>query len=553
MKKRSFSIKNKILIVLATLPIITVVAVVVMSTQSFTEDKLSYVYGTALSEARAKSSSTSSQIGSYLQIIKAITVNYDPQKKKLTNNGRTFFQGETSLKGFFSFRWDGSQFKSVFEQTKKTNLDEEERKHLQPLLQEAWHSQMALHPSKNLPMHIFVAVKVETAKGSEISVVLVESPNLFSLFQKNSRDKSFLFHRKRGLLIGEQPIVGLTDYLTKNVFNKEASEKTDETRFGELDYLTSHSTVGAADLVVVSVIDKKSALEAVSQLIENSVAVTTILLTICLIIGVFAANGLTRTLRNLAEATSKVMEGDFSVRVKAESKDEIGDLAESFNKMTEEVSRLMLKTAENARMEAELKTAQTVQETLFPENHAALGPVFIYGQSEPASECGGDWWHYSQVGDRVFVWIGDATGHGASAALITSAARAAASVIEATGDITPAQAMTILNRAIHATSKGQMMMTFFIGCFDYSKNTFTYSNASHDPPFYLNKEIEGKPKRKDYFPLMEVNNPRLGEKSDTVFKEYEMKIERGDKFIFYTDGILDVKNDKDEIWGERRF
>ena len=128
MKKRSFSIKNKILIVLATLPIITVVAVVVMSTQSFTEDKLSYVYGTALSEARAKSSSTSSQIGSYLQIIKAITVNYDPQKKKLTNNGRTFFQGETSLKGFFSFRWDGSQFKSVFEQTKKTNLDEEERK-----------------------------------------------------------------------------------------------------------------------------------------------------------------------------------------------------------------------------------------------------------------------------------------------------------------------------------------------------------------------------------------------------------------------------------------
>ena len=89
--------------------------------------------------------------------------------------------------------------------------------------------------------------------------------------------------------------------------------------------------------------------------------------------------------------------------------------------------------------------------------------------------------------------------------------------------------------------------------FDLNKKTFTYSNASHDPPFYLRSEIAGKPKRKDYVPLMEVNNPRLGERPDSDFKDHEMKVEEGDKIVFYTDGILDVKNTEGESWGERRF
>src|SRR5690606_10878260 len=160
-----------------------------------------------------------------------------------------------------------------------------------------------------------------------------------------------------------------------------------------------------------------------------------------IIIGVFASNTLTSAIRNLAEATSKVMDGDFSVRVEPKSGDEIGALAQSFNKMTEEVSRLMEKTAENARMEAELKTAHTVQATLFPQNEAHLGPIAIYGKSEPASECGGDWWHCSHIGNKVYGWIGDATGHGVPAALLTSAARAVASVIEGIPGISPGDAL----------------------------------------------------------------------------------------------------------------
>jgi phosphoserine phosphatase RsbU/P len=550
MRRKSLSIKNKILVVLATLPIFSIGLVVVMAASTFKDDKVTYVFNSVLSGAQAKSSSASSQINSFIQTLKAMTVNYDPARNKLTPNGRKYFETEGSLKGFYNFRWDGSKFNMAFDKTKEVSISDEEMEFLTPILQESWHNSVAVAPSKDYPMHLYLAAKLE---GSDIAAILVESTDFFSLFAKAAQGESFLYHKTRGLIIGQKDIPELRNYLQSEIFPKDLGQQTKETMIGEDAYLMSLSRVSIGGLYVVSIVNKKSALAAVEKLTIRAVMFTLALLSILIIVGVFAANRLTLPLRNLTDATSKVMEGDFTVKVKSKSNDEIGSLAKSFNKMTAEVSRLMDKTAENARMEAELKTAQTVQETLFPPSEAKIGPIHIYGKSEPASECGGDWWYYHKSEDFVYVWIGDATGHGAPAALLTSAVRAVASVIENTPKILPSEAMRIMNRAIYATSKGQMMMTFFLGCFDLKNKSFTYSNASHDPPFYLRSEISGKPKRKDYFPLMEVNNPRLGERPETEFKDYEMKVDEGDKFIFYTDGILDVKNDQGEGWGERRF
>ena len=204
-------------------------------------------------------------------------------------------------------------------------------------------------------------------------------------------------------------------------------------------------------------------------------------------------------------------------------------------------------------MEAELATAHTVQDTLFPKNDALLNNLSIYGKSVPASECGGDWWHYSKIGDKVYLWIGGATGHGVPAALLTSAARAVASVIEGIDNVTPGEALTILNKAIYSTSKGQMMMTFFIACFDTKKQTMTYSNASHDPPFMVSHEVQGAPKRRDYNPLMDINNSRLGEVPTTTYKNHTIPFREGDKIVFYTDGVIDVKSPEGDSYGERRF
>jgi sigma-B regulation protein RsbU (phosphoserine phosphatase) len=109
-----------------------------------------------------------------------------------------------------------------------------------------------------------------------------------------------------------------------------------------------------------------------------------------------------------------------------------------------------------------------------------------------------------------------------------------------------------MNKAIYDVSKGKIMMTFFLASYDSVTQKLLYSNASHEAP-YLIKRTEGKLLKKDLIPLNEVNNPRLGQAQDTEYHQTEVQLEKGDRILFYTDGIPDINNLKKEPWGERNF
>ncbi len=215
-------------------------------------------------------------------------------------------------------------------------------------------------------------------------------------------------------------------------------------------------------------------------------------------------------------------------------------------------NQLVSETAEKVRMEKELETAKTVQETLFPSPVFQYGPYRIAGYYEPASECGGDWWHYCQIGDKVLLWVGDATGHGAPAALITSAAKSASSIVERLALASPARIMELLNRAIFDTSKGRMQMTFFIACLDKTNGMLTYTSASHDAPYLL--KDSGEPITNESFvPLIEATGSRLGQNPDSKYTEATVNLKPGDTLLFYTDGLIDLKSPDEKTWGVRNF
>ena len=60
---------------------------------------------------------------------------------------------------------------------------------------------------------------------------------------------------------------------------------------------------------------------------------------IALLLGVFLSRTLTRPIRELTQATHAVSEGDLSQQVPVRSNDELGELAQAFNKMSSELSR----------------------------------------------------------------------------------------------------------------------------------------------------------------------------------------------------------------------
>ena len=295
------------------------------------------------------------------------------------------------------------------------------------------------------------------------------------------------------------------------------------------------------------------ALEAISNMRRQLFFLFLSLVFASVFLGLFLSGRLIAPIETLVSAARRISRGDFNFQLERKSQDEVGDLVEAFQRMKDEISHLLLETAEKARMEGELKTAQTVQETLFPDPYYLDDRVEISGFYQPASECGGDWWHYSRKGDFLHIWIGDATGHGAPAALLTSAAKSAASIIESF-DVGPAQALHLMNRSIFEISKGNLMMTFFFGRIDLRTGVLKYSNASHDPPLVFQKRSEGvEIKKKDLIPLNEVRCPRLGESKDSNYEEAELKLDSGAGVFLYTDGVTELYGPNSTMLGERNF
>lgn len=390
-----------------------------------------------------------------------------------------------------------------------------------------------------------------------VFLVYFKSDDLFQGFRAPGGSNNFLVDGSGKVLIGPSEIEGKSldsQFTLAALKNNDANTMngTEEVKntSGEA-VLASFSKAQFANLTVVSSVPKKAALQAVTVLIRKSIIFFAVLLCVTVIVSLVASKGITAALTQLYQATQRVAQGRFDIRVKVNSNDEVGSLAASFNKMAAEVQRLLSETAEKARMESELKTAQTVQETLFPPVSAQIADLAVVGYYEPASEIGGDWWHYNWVNGKVFLWIGDATGHGAPAALITSAAKSASTIIENL-KVDPATALDLLNRAIFDISKGNIMMTFFLACYDPRNRTLTYSNASHESPFLIRKS-DNPPKKRDLVPLNEVNNPRLGQSRETRYQQTTIDLCDGDRILFYTDGIPDIQNPKKEAWGEREF
>lgn len=532
-----------------------------MATELFQRDKIAYVFDSSATVSRSMATQARSELYSSYSALSTVAETYLPQVKKFSDVGEGLFKRNAVVKGLVLYQREDSgvytELARLFKEgagVKEFSADEER---LQSLRKEAVLHGAHVNEASNSPGAMAVAFRLGELKDShhQVVVALVQADDLVGIFEAKSLYRTLMVSRSQGVVMGTPAKSSNIEFAQLEThFSSGNPEGTAEITVTKGQFvLVSYAMIGLGDLAIMSSVDKNVALKAVDVLIAKSLLFFVALLAGTLLISIFASSKLTSALRDLFEATTKIANGDFNVQIKASSNDEVGGLALSFNAMAAEVSRLMSATAEKARMQSELQTVKTVQETLFPPAQAQFGPVKIAGHFEPASECGGDWWNYSRVGNKVLIWVGDATGHGAPAALITSAARSAAAVIESLEDVSPSRAMTIMNNAILQTSKGQIMMTFFIACIDYDKETITYANASHDPPYHMRRGASVDITKKDLVPLMEVNGPRLGDKKGHVYEETTLDFKPGDQLFFYTDGILDVQNESGGRWGERTF
>lgn len=560
------SLRYKLLMILTFIPLATLALYLRVATNLFKEDKEAYVYDSGVAVSKSLAMQIRVEIEAYVATVKPIIEGFDPESQALSAAAQTLFNQNRRLVALLLYQGDAtSAYKKLAELTHpgggevKTLVD---LKLIEAFRSRAAQKGLLLTADPNQENAVVIASRLGQLSDPShlVFVGIYKAETLVSAFSQSKLYRNFLVDDRSHVALGPRDLRGtpLDGENLGHFFRRVAVEKLDAFSFlaktsSGKETLVSYAAVGIGDLKVASVVDRREALKAVDVMVAKSLLFFMALLAATVLVSIFASFQLTSTLRDLYDATRKIASGKFDVRVRSTSTDEIGGLADGFNVMASEVSRLMSETAQKARMENELATVRTVQETLFPPSENKYERVHIVGHFEPASECGGDWWNYSKVGDKVFLWIGDATGHGAPAALITSAARSAAAVIEILGEMGPGKALEIMNHAIHETSKGKINMTFFLAVIDQAKSTLTYANASHDPPYFIRKPEGRELSKRDLIPLMEVIGPRLGEKVGSIYEETVVELQPEDSIVFYTDGIIDLEDISGNKWGERTF
>jgi phosphoserine phosphatase RsbU/P len=269
---------------------------------------------------------------------------------------------------------------------------------------------------------------------------------------------------------------------------------------------------------------------------------------VALVIGVVLTRAITNTVSDLYRATQFVQEGNFTHKVQVTRRDQLGMLGDSFNSMTNSISRLIDEQKQLQRLENEISIASEVQNQLFPRNFPHVEGVEVEAICRAARTVSGDYYDFIQLSPtHVAFAIADISGKGISAALLMASLQAALrSQLLAPGSerMSTAELVARLNKHLVINTGDDRFATFFVAIYDTASRTLRYTNAGHLPGFCLS---EG---RAIY---LHKGGIVLGVVEDYEFEQETITVPHDAVLITYSDGLVEPENAYGEQFGIPRL
>lgn len=276
---------------------------------------------------------------------------------------------------------------------------------------------------------------------------------------------------------------------------------------------------------------------------------------VALIMGLILARSITGSVHQLFAGTERVRLGDFGHKIRIRTRDQMGELAESFNSMTGSIQELLRQAEEKKRLEEELRIARAIQMSLLPRGDIVVPGLSITALCVPAREVGGDYYDLLPLDDRrLGVLIADVSGKGTSAAFYMAELKG---IILSLCRIhrSPRELLIEANRIIADNLDSRSFITMTYAVIDLQARTMTYARAGHTPLIHCTTDGSG-PHVRVLAPDGLVVGLKLDDGSalfERLLKEETIPLLQGDLFMFFTDGITEAMNHASDCFGETRL
>jgi sigma-B regulation protein RsbU (phosphoserine phosphatase) len=189
-------------------------------------------------------------------------------------------------------------------------------------------------------------------------------------------------------------------------------------------------------------------------------------------------------------------------------------------------------------MARELEQAAEIQRSFLPAVAPSVPGLDLAGHNAACRTVGGDYFDFfAYPSGRVAMVLGDVSGKGMPASLLMMGLQARVQSLidepESLGHV-----MTRINRITSANCPRNRFISFFMCVLDVASGVLTYANAGHNPPIIVRTDGSHE--------LLEGGGPVLGILSSIEFQEYTAKMNKGDIFAIYSDGVTEAATPNDE-------
>ena len=206
-----------------------------------------------------------------------------------------------------------------------------------------------------------------------------------------------------------------------------------------------------------------------------------------------------------------------------------------------ENQRMMQISIKQARLKKELEVASEMQKMLFPSDLPSNRKLDVHAKYTSRHQVGGDYYDFIQLNeDEYIICIGDVSGKGISAAMLMANFQATLRALYSYQQFELDFLIEELNKKVMKNAKGEKFITFFIAKYNIETRKLTYINAGHNHPFLTNGKT---------FELLDKGTIGLGMLEDLPFlKVGSLYLEPNSTLVMYTDGIIELENEKNEFF-----